>query len=78
LRTISDLRKFQVEKRGGTPYCTRSYPAGRRRFEELRGVEAGCPPRVPCAEGREENAVVLSCPEANVEGQVNRSQFKRT
>ena len=58
--TKSDSHKVTVEKRGETPYGTRSYLPGGAASENRGGEEAGLSPRVPCAEGREENAVTLS------------------
>ena len=39
-----NFRKFQVEKRGGTPYGTRSYLPGGAPSGKPGGEEAGCPP----------------------------------
>ena len=42
--TKSDSHKVTVEKRGETPYRTRSYLPGGAASESRGGEEAGCPP----------------------------------
>jgi len=42
--TKSDPHKVTVEKRGETPYGTRSYLPGGAASENRGGEEAGCPP----------------------------------
>jgi hypothetical protein len=53
-------RKFQVEKRGGTPYRTRSYLCAARPWETEAARKQVFPPAFLVRKVREEHAVGLS------------------
>jgi len=66
--TKSDSHKVTVEKRGETPYGTRSYLPGGAAPENGGGEEAGCPPVFLVRKAARKTLLLCAGPEANAEG----------
>ena len=76
--TKSDSRKVTVEKRGETPYGTRSYLPGGAASENRGGEEAGCTPVFLVRKVARKRCYFELVLRQMPKEQMDRLQFKRT